>query len=472
MSRTFPAAGEARALGAEHALVPVHRELLADMLTPVSAYSLLCERDESGFLLESVEGGERLARHSFIGWRPRPLDLGRGDPLPALAEATRDRLPTHPGLPSFIGGAVGFIGYEVARHFERLPAPEGPPPPLPESAFLMAENLAIFDHVTRRVRLLTLHRPGAEPYEAAEQRLDEMEERLLSERLPPSTPKPSANGAAWRSNVTRGRFEGMVDAAREHILAGDAFQVVLSQRFSKPLAARPFDVYRCLRGINPSPYMFHVSLGGGRHVVGTSPEVLVRVEGDRVVTRPLAGTRRRGADAAQDQALERELLADVKERAEHVMLVDLGRNDVGRVAEPGSVRVERLMEVERYSHVMHISSTVAGRLAPGRTSLDALRAAFPAGTVSGAPKIRAMEIIADLEPEQRGCYAGSLGYVGFGGSLDMAITLRTIVIAGGTAYVQAGAGVVADSNPSREFQETLEKAGAMFAAIEQAEAMP
>src|SRR5437660_18946 len=225
----------------------------------------------------------------------------------------------------------------------------------------------------------------------------------------------------------------------------------------------------CLRGINPSPYMFYLSLGGDRHIVGTAPELLVRVDGDAVVTRPLAGTRRRGADREQDLALERELLADAKERAEHVMLVDLGRNDVGRVASPGSVRVERLMEVERYSHVMHISSTVSGQLAPDRTSLDALRATFPAGTLSGAPKIRAMEIIADLEPDRRGCYGGALGYVGFGGNMDMAITLRTIVIADDTVYVQAGAGVVADSVPAREFQETLEKAGAMFAAVEQAE---
>jgi anthranilate synthase component 1 len=297
-----------------------------------------------------------------------------------------------------------------------------------------------------------------------------MEERLLA-ALPPRAPRPVVDGATWRSNVTRGQFESMVDAAREHILAGDAFQVVLSQRFAKPLGARPFDVYRQLRGINPSPYMYHLSLGGGRHVVGTSPEVLVRVEGDRVETRPLAGTRRRGADVERDVALERELVADEKERAEHVMLVDLGRNDVGRVAEPGSVRVERLMDVERYSHVMHMSSLVSGRLAAGRSSLDALRAAFPAGTVSGAPKIRAMEIIADLEPEQRGCYSGALGYVGFGGNLDLAITLRTVVIANGTAYVQAGAGVVADSTPSREYDETLEKASAMFAAIERAEAM-
>jgi anthranilate synthase component 1 len=280
------------------------------------------------------------------------------------------------------------------------------------------------------------------------------------------------NGQTWTSNLTRGAFEAMVDAAREHILAGQVFQVVLAQRFAKPLGARPFDVYRCLRALNPSPYMFHLSLGEGRHLVGTSPEVLVRVEGPRVVTRPLAGTRRRDADPARDLELEQELLRDEKERAEHVMLVDLGRNDVGRVAKPGSVRVERLMEVERYSHVMHISSTVSGELARGQTSLDALRAAFPAGTVSGAPKIRAMEIIAELEPDRRGSYAGALGYVGFDGNLDMAITLRTIAIAGGVAYIQAGAGVVADSRPEREYEETLEKAGAMFAAVEQAEAMP
>ncbi len=300
-------------------------------------------------------------------------------------------------------------------------------------------------------------------------RLDDMEERLGGDPPPPA-PR-GVDGAKWASNVTRGQFHAMVDAAREHILGGDAYQVVVSQRFQKPLAAAPFDVYRCLRAINPSPYMYFIALGGDRHVVGTSPEKLVQVEGDRVETRPLAGTRRRGTDPVDDARLEKELLSDLKERAEHVMLVDLGRNDVGRVARPGSVNVDRLMEVERYSHVMHISSTVSGRLREGKTSLDALRAAFPAGTVSGAPKIRAMEIISDLEPDQRGVYAGSAGYVSFGGNLDMAITLRTVVIAGGVAHVQAGAGVVADSRPEREYEETLEKAGAMFQAIEMAEHM-
>ena len=470
MSGTPIPAVAARASAGEHALIPIQRELLADTLTPVSAYARLCPPGALGFLLESVEGGERLARYSFIGFRPEPMDLGPGDPLTALAGiACQQPAPAH-GLPRFIGGAVGYLGYEVVRHFEHLPSAEGAPPPMPESMLMLAENMAVFDHVTQRLKLLTLHRPDREPSEAAQARLDEMAGRLLSE--PDIAPAPShGNRQSWASNVTRGQFQSMVDAAREHILAGDAFQVVLSQRFSKPLAARPFDVYRSLRGINPSPYMFFLSLGSDRWVVGTSPEMLVRVEGDSVITRPLAGTRRRGVTPEHDLALERELLADAKERAEHVMLVDLGRNDVGRVSAPGTVSVERLMEVERYSHVMHISSTVSGRLAPGRTSLDALRATFPAGTLSGAPKIRAMEIIAGLEPDRRGCYGGSLGYVGFGGNLDMAITLRTIVISGGTAYVQAGAGIVADSEPAREYEETLHKAGAMFAAIEQAEAL-
>jgi anthranilate synthase component 1 len=346
---------------------------------------------------------------------------------------------------------------------------EGAAPAMPESAFLRAEDLAVFDHVTRRLKLLTIHRPDREDYEAAIGRIDAMENRLASDPVAP--PPAGADGTPWKANMSPGQFHAMVDAAKEHILAGDAFQIVVSQRFQKPLAASPFDVYRCLRAINPSPYMFFLALGGDRHVVGTSPEKLVQVEGRRVETRPLAGTRRRGTNPAEDASLERELLSDLKERAEHVMLVDLGRNDVGRVARPGTVKVERLMEVERYSHVMHISSTVSGELREGCTSLDALKAAFPAGTVSGAPKIRAMEVIAALEPDQRGVYSGSLGYISFGGNLDMAITLRTIVIADGIAYVQAGAGVVADSKPEREFEETLEKAGAMFKAIEMAEAM-
>ena len=464
-----PSRDEARALAARHQLIPVYREVLADMLTPVRAYSLLCPPGEPGFLLESVEGGERLARYSFIGVQAKPLELGEGNPLEALATVADEETAPVKGIPRFHGGAVGYLGYETARHFERIPVAQGAPPPMPESSFVRAEDLAVFDHVTRRLQLLTIFRPDREDYDDAVARVDDMERRLTNEHVPEA--EHGVDGAGWQSNVTQGQYHAMVDAAREHIMDGDAFQIVVSQRFQKPLAASPFDVYRCLRAINPSPYMFFLALGGDRHVVGTSPEKLVQVEGRHVETRPLAGTRRRGADLAEDKRLEKELLNDLKERAEHVMLVDLGRNDVGRVARPGTVSVDRLMEVERYSHVMHISSTVSGELREGKTSLDALRAAFPAGTVSGAPKIRAMEVIANLEPDQRGVYAGSAGYVSFGGNLDMAITLRTVVVAEGIAYVQAGAGVVADSRPEREYEETLEKAGAMFKAIEMAEGM-
>src|SRR6266571_7474056 len=389
MRECFPSSADARALAAGHKLIPVYREVLADMLTPVRAYTLLCPPGEPGFLLESVEGGERLARYSFIGAKARHLELGQGSPLDALSAVASEETAPVRGVPRFHGGAVGYLGYESARHFERLPVAKGAPPPMPESAFLRAEDLAVFDHVTRRLQLLTIHRPSREDYDEAVARIDAMEKSLTGDQA--TAPARGLDGARWESNVTPGQFHAMVDAAREHILAGDAFQVVVSQRFRKRLEASPFDVYRCLRAINPSPYMFFLALGANRYVVGTSPEKLVQVEGTHVETRPLAGTRRRGTDAAEDARLEKELLNDLKERAEHVMLVDLGRNDVGRVAKPGPVTVDRLMEVERYSHVMHISSTVGGELREGCTSLDALRAAFPAGTVSGAPKIRAME---------------------------------------------------------------------------------
>ena len=490
---TTPSAEEAREYAQRYRLIPLQRELLADLLTPVRAYSLLCPPGLRGFLLESVEGGERLARYSFIGHRPELFEVGEGDPLTALRAIAEAEVAPVPGLPRFHGGVVGYLGYEVARHFEKLPVASGLGPAMAESSFLKAEDLAVFDHVTHRLKLLTIHRPESETYEAAVARLDEME-RLLGADSPPAEPKPHVNSATkggrpraglaehgreggspssdWQSNLTKGAYCSMVDAAREEIHAGEAFQVVLSQRFRKPLGARPLDVYRCLRALNPSPYMYYLDLGDGSHIVGTSPEVLVQVEDSRVRVRPLAGTRRRGVDPAEDAELEKELLADPKERAEHVMLVDLGRNDVGRVAKPGTVSVDRLMEVERYSHVMHISSTVTGQLSETSTGLDALRAAFPAGTVSGAPKIRAMEIIAELEPDRRGPYSGAFGYVGFGGNLDLAITLRTVVIAGGEAFVQAGAGIVADSVPELEYQETLHKAGVMFEAIRMAEEMP
>src|ERR1700730_414406 len=309
MRECTPTREESRALAKDYALIPVYREVLADMLTPVRAYTLLCPPGAPGFHLESGEGGERLARYSFIGFQPRTAALGDGDPLPALRSVAAEATAPVRGVPRFHGGAVGYLGYETARHSERLPLAQGAPPPMPESAFLRAEDLAVFDHVTRRLKLLTIHRPDREDYEAAVSRIDEMEKRLASDQVP-AAPR-GVDGAPWKANMTPGQFHAMVDAAREHILAGDAFQIVVSQRFQKPLAASPFDVYRCLRAINPSPYMFFLALGGDRHVVGTSPEKLVQVEGRRVETRPLAGTRRRGADASEDAALERAMVRGV-----------------------------------------------------------------------------------------------------------------------------------------------------------------
>jgi anthranilate synthase component 1 len=465
-------------LAGSYDVIPVYQEFLADMISPVTAFSFLCGRNEPGFLLESVPVRGGVARYSYVGHQPRPLELPDGDPLTALSSVTARTVAPVDGLPPFHGGAVGYLGYESARHFERLPAASGSPPSLPESAFLTVRDLVVFDHATRQMLLLTLHRPAVEPYDAALARIAFMMHRLrCAAGFSHFTGRPliAARDTAgdfdgWQPNVTRARFEENVLRAKKYIDAGDAFQIVLSQRFSKPLHAEPIDLYRHLRATNPSPYMFHLSLGHGRHIIGASPEMLVKAEGRRVVTRPLAGTRRRGADAAADLAMERELLADAKERAEHVMLVDLGRNDLSRVCVPGTVTVDELMRVERFSHVMHISSTVSGELAANATALDALRSTFPAGTLSGAPKIRAMEIIAELEPDRRGIYGGALGYVGLDGAVDFAIALRTMVVADGRVHVQAGAGVVADSDPHAEYLETLHKAHAMITAVRRAEA--
>lgn len=482
----IPGPDAARVLAAQHAYVPLYVELLADTLSPVTAFARLCgpELEQPGLLLESVVGTDSsiaVARYSYVAHRTRPVPLGDGDPLTALRPLAERDVARVPGLPPFHGGAVGYLGYESVRHFEHLPTAPGAGPGMPEAVFLQADDLVVFDHATRRLLITTLHDTAAETYEDAVARLTATRDRLFTDRhaaeggtgarpLAPTRSADQQDRSAWRAHTSEERFLDMVETAREHIRAGDIFQVVLSQRFSKPLAARPLDVYRHLRAVNPSPYMFHLALGGGRHVIGASPELLVKVEDGRAQTRPLAGTRWRGTDAATDAALAAELLADEKERAEHIMLVDLGRNDIGRVAAPGTVRVDRLMEVERYSHVMHLSSTVSGRLAEGMGPLDALRSTFPAGTVSGAPKIRAMEIIAELEEERRGVYGGALGFIGTGGSLDTAIALRTLVIADGKAWVQAGAGVVADSDPAAEYRETLNKAQALFAAVERAEA--
>ncbi len=473
-----PSLEEARALAGQGNLLPVFCEVTADLETPVSAY-LKVARGQHSFLLESVEGGEHLGRYSFIGTEPyRVLASPSGaaiDPLREIEEELgRFSVVSVPGLPRFHGGAVGYLAYEAARHFERLPSPAGDPLAMPEAVFMFTDTLLVFDHLQHKIKVVSHARLDGDvdsAYRQATRRVDELVERLSRPlRLPAfeSRSETSQSGREVSSNVSRDDFLRSVERAREYIIAGDAIQIVLSQRLSRRTDACPFEVYRALRAINPSPYMYYLRLGDV-HIVGSSPEMLVRVEDGIVRTHPIAGTRRRGVDAAEDAALEAELRADEKERAEHTMLLDLGRNDIGRVAKPGSVQVDRCMEVERYSHVMHLVSHVSGRLREGLSCLDALRACFPAGTVSGAPKIRAMEVIAELEPDKRGPYAGAVGYFGLAGNLDTAITIRTIVMKDGVAHLQVGAGIVYDSLPEREYEETLNKAGALLRAIEQAE---
>lgn len=476
---TVPDRAAAAALGRGHDIVPLYQEFLADGISPATAFAQLCGADEPGFLLESVPVSGGVARYSYVGHRPALLDLPQGDPLAVLEARLALREAPVEGLPPFHGGFVGYLSFESARHFETLPAAAGDAPGLPEAAFLSARDLVVFDHATRRVLLITLHRPATETYDDAVGRIVGLSERLRGagpvpgfsgHPLPRPDPAAEADTSGWTANLTEREFTERVERARAHIAAGDAFQIVLSRRLSRPLSATPLDLYRHLRATNPSPYMYHVSLGEGRHIIGASPELLVKVEGDRVQTRPLAGTRPRHPEPAKDLDLEHELLADEKERAEHVMLVDLGRNDLGRVTEPGTVRVDRLMGIERFSHVMHLSSTVSGRLAPGRSVLDTLRSTFPAGTLSGAPKIRAMEIIAELEPQRCGVYGGAVGFAGYDGLADFAIALRTAVVADGQVHVQAGAGIVADSDAAAEFHETLHKSRAMITAVHRAEA--
>jgi anthranilate synthase component 1 len=471
-------------------LVPVFREMLADTLTPVTTYQTLAG-SRPAFLLESVEGGERLGRYSFVASDPiglividdgvayvdgpggrRPL-TGR-DPLDAV-ERYLAGFAAEPvdGLPArFCGGAVGYLSYEAARHFERLPMPDQDPLSVPDAVFLIADTLVCFDHVQHRLKLVTHVRRSEgtveEAYRAAARRIDALEARLQSpatlRSMPPPVGRPSVQGTPHRS---RADFMDAVERAKHYIRAGDLYQVQIAQRISTPFAGDPFDVYRVLRAINPSPYMYFLRLPG-MTVLGTSPEVLVTVDQRRLRYRPLAGTRRRGRDAESDHRMEVELLASEKERAEHVMLVDLGRNDVGRVAEVGSVRVTELLQIERYSHVMHLVSNIEARLREDCTAMDALRACFPAGTVTGAPKIRAMEVIAELERERRGVYAGAIGYLGFAGSLDTCIAIRTMVIKDGVATAQAAAGIVADSRAEEEFLETQNKTAALLQALEHA----
>ncbi len=494
---------------ARRPLLPICVDVLADMDTPVSAYCKTATGPYS-FLLESVAGGERIARYSFIGINPYLVITQRGetatlrrarqsnmekdsinhsytleqidchDPLDFIqAELGQYRLVAagdtgYDTLPVFHGGAVGYLAYEVAARFERLPVPAHDELKLPQSIFCFTETVLVFDHLKHRVRVVAHLHLDAPDLEAEYRRvlaiIEDVQQRLRQSPRLPQEPAFDYDSSATRvrSNRTQAEFEAMVEQAKEYIRAGDIFQVVLSQRLSRHVNAAPFTIYRALRAINPSPYMFFLDLDD-IHIIGASPELLVRVEDGDVTIHPIAGTRKRGSDSHSDQQLAEELQSDPKERAEHVMLVDLGRNDVGRVSVPGSIQVTQFMEVERYSHVMHLVSNVTGQLRPDITPYDALRAGFPAGTVSGAPKIRAMEIISELEGTQRGVYAGAVGYFSHSGNLDTAIALRTMVMHDGIAYIQAGGGIVADSQPAEEYQESLNKARALLRALDDAE---
>jgi anthranilate synthase component 1 len=473
-------------------VIPVYADLMADFETPVSAYAKLRGHGPA-YLLESVEGGENLSRYSFIGCRPRKIfacgpqtteitEPGKpaqtvptpADPLALLeAELRRYRPVKVPGLPRFTGGAVGFISYEYITRIEpTVPAAPKDDLKVPLTYFMLSDALLIFDRAKQTLRLcVNGHVDGdaAGAHAAAEAELRELFEILQRPRaLAPAPLVSTAKIEVPPGNFTRPAFEKMVDDAKEYIRAGDIIQVVPSQRFTRPFTKSPLDLYRALRTVNPSPYLFILDTGDFA-IVGASPEVHVRLTDGLVEIRPLAGTRKRGATYEEDLALERDLLTDDKERAEHLMLVDLARNDIGRVCKFGSIQVPEFMAVERYSHVMHIVSQVEGRIAPDKTAFDLMRATFPAGTVSGAPKIRAMQIIAEQEPVQRGFYAGALGYFGYDGNMDTCITLRTALLKDGKIHIQAGAGIVADSNPVAEYQETINKASALFKAVAMAE---
>jgi anthranilate synthase component 1 len=473
--------------------VPVYRQLLADTLTPVQAFQRL-EADSHAFLLESASGPEKIGRYCFLGAAPFGLFTSTGrqvtiaedgqtrtfaapNPLEAFAEhLSRFSFVPMNELPRFSCGAVGYMGYDVVRFVEELP--DCPPDDrgLPDVLYMFFDELLIFDHLNKTMKVVCSQRTdGMAPdaaYDRAVDRIDRLIERLrgpvtsISDDIQPA----GTASLAYTSNFRKDDYLKAVEKAKDYIRAGDIFQVVPSQRLMATTPARPFDIYRALRVINPSPYMFHLKFGD-LCLIGSSPEVMVRVENRRVTVRPIAGTRWRGATDEEDEALGAELLADPKERAEHIMLVDLGRNDVGRVSRYGTVKLDEVMVIEKYSHVMHIVSEVSGELRDGMTALDALKACLPAGTLTGAPKVRAMQIIDELEPTKRGPYGGAVGYFDFSGNMDTCIAIRTIVLDGSTAYVQAGGGVVADSVPEREYQETLNKAAAVLRAIELAEQM-
>ena len=506
----IPSFEEFKHLAGQGNLIPVYEEIHFDWETPISAYRKI-DDGKFSFLLESVEGGEKWGRYSFLGSGPSHLFRSQGnefeilkngrvlqkgknkDPLRALEDFLRSfRAAPHDSLPRFFGGAVGYAGYDAVRSFEKIPDGLPPDRTLYDCYFMITDTLLIFDNVKQKIKvmanvILDGAQTPAEAYREAEEKIGRIVARLRAS-TPPSPKKKFAPTSFMKqegggdlsrqvgqtqhgelhSNLSREAFMKRVERAKEYIRAGDVIQVVLSQRFSADLHCDPFDIYRALRSINPSPYLFYLKIDDAV-LLGASPEVMVRLEGKQVELRPLAGTRRRGKTPGEDKEMEKDLLADEKERAEHIMLVDLGRNDVGRVSAIGSVEVTELMGVERYSHVMHIVSNIRGLLAGGKNSFDVFRAAFPAGTVSGSPKIRAMEIIEELEPARRGPYAGAVGYFSFSGNMDTCITIRSIFIKDGKASVQVGAGIVADSEPEKEYDETLNKAQAIFRAIEQAE---
>jgi len=478
---------EFKELSRRGTFVPVVKEIVADLLTPVSAFLKIAEHADYAFLLESVEGGEQVARYSFLGKDPFLIVRARGGKvlIDRAGETTESdksftatirelmagfHSPFVPGLPRFTGGAVGYLGYDAAAWFEPVEL-QAAGREDDEAGFMLFDTVLAFDHVRHRILIIANARiSGDEDLESLYQfacAKVEFVERELERALSKTVP-PSGRPLEVTSNVTREEFEARVKTAKEYIAAGDIYQVVLSQRFEAAIDADPFTVYRALRHVNPSPYMYFLRVGG-RSIVGSSPEMLVRVEGRQVQTHPIAGTRPRGRTEEEDVRLGEELKRNEKERAEHVMLVDLGRNDIGRVAKYGTVRVPTYMTLERYSHVMHLVSVVEGKLDDQHDRLDALVACFPAGTVSGAPKVRAMEIIAELEDSRRGVYAGAVGYLDFAGNLDFCITIRTVLIENGRAYVQAGAGIVADSNPTAEYEETKDKARAVLRALELAQ---
>jgi anthranilate synthase component I len=497
-SRTKPryslSLDEVDALRDQGNVIPIYREIMADMETPVSAYLKIASGPYS-FLLESVEGGERLARYSFIGTDPYltvrledgvahanqrgyKQQIAYDDPLVALQSFLSPYKPVDiPGLPRFLGGAVGYLSYEAVRYFENLPVAKNDPNHDPDGVYMFVDTMVVFDHLERRVKVVshvhvTPDIPLSQTYAEAAERIELLAARLEAGKVaPPVTDREfSEQSVQDRAihNIDRDYYDSIIERAKEYIRAGDVFQVVLSQRLEIDIVAHPFTLYRSLRTVNPSPFMFYLQLGD-EQIVGASPEALIRLDHGVLTTHPIAGTRRRGASEEEDVALEAELLSDEKERAEHVMLVDLARNDIGRVSKPGTVKVPVLLRTDRFSHVIHLVSHVTGELRDDLTAIDALRACFPAGTVSGAPKIRAMEIIAELEPDRRGFYSGCVGYLAYTGNMDMALTLRTVAVRDGRVYMQAGGGIVYDSTADFEYQETLNKMGAAIKAIEFAE---